>query len=411
MGKAKIRTLLKKYTAGQLTEGEGMEFYDLLCEPGNEDVQAVFLESLEDEAQRPVIIDDGQLLSTFHKIVSSDKTITVESAENNVTQGRIVSIGRIWWAAASIIFLLGVGIYTWNSLKVDKPAIAETEPITKSFRDEVTLTMADGRKVVLDSITNGMIATQNGSSVVLNDGQLVYDDEALNEKEVVYNTLQTSKRRQFQVQLPDGTKVWLNAASSLRFPTAFTGNERRVEVTGEAYFEVAKNATKPFVVNVTEEASVKVLGTHFNINAYTNEEQIKTTLLEGSVQITATKAKHNTAVVLKPGQQAQITQGQNSTTNIQNKEPTAITVINEVDLEKAIAWKSGRFNFEGLRLDEVMKQLEQWYDIDVVFKEGVPDIEFYGELSRSSTLTEMLDALKDADVHFRIEGRKLTVFK
>jgi transmembrane sensor len=218
---------------------------------------------------------------------------------------------------------------------------------------------------------------------------------------VAYNAISTPKGRQFQLVLPDGTKVWLNAASSLKYPTRFNGKERRVEITGEAYFEVAKNINMPFIATIPPQpgglggASVKVLGTHFNINAYANEPSLKTTLLEGSVQVTAGKNGMN----LKPGQQAAISNETNHT----------IQLINGVDVEKVMAWKNGVFNFNEATLQEVMHQLERWYDIEVQYEPGVPQLEFVGKMGRDLSLNNVLRGLELSKVHFRLEGRKLTV--
>jgi ferric-dicitrate binding protein FerR (iron transport regulator) len=233
---------------------------------------------------------------------------------------------------------------------------------------------------------------------LLKNGQLLYNAGGPVKGAVTYNTMTTPKGRQFQLVLPDGSKVWLNAASSLRYPTVFAGNERTVEVTGEAYFEVARNATKPFVVKVGHETEVQVLGTHFNINSYKDEANINTTLLEGSVRV-LNKGKK---ALLKPGQSAQVAMQANQTAGIK--------IVNDVDMEKVMAWKNGLFNFQDASLQEVMHQLERWYDIEVVYEKGAPEIEFVGKMERSLSLSEVLRGLQISEVHFRIEqGRRLVV--
>lgn len=200
------------------------------------------------------------------------------------------------------------------------------------------------------------------------------------------------------MQLPDGTRVWLNAASSIRYPIIFTGPERQVQMTGEAYFEVAKSKGQPFKVNVIDRAEVAVLGTHFNINAYKVDGGIDATLLEGAVQVAIrgdSLSKHKTKVVLTPGQQAQVAD--------------KIHVVPHADTDKIMAWKNGLFNFEGAGLQEVMSQLERWYDIEVLFENGVPDIEFEGKITRDVSLNELLPALKKMGVSYRLEGRTLTI--
>ncbi len=203
----------------------------------------------------------------------------------------------------------------------------------------------------------------------------------------VYNNLSTPKGRQFQLILPDGSKVWLNAASSLRYPTVFVGNERRVDVNGEVYFEVAKNASMPFKVSIATPAGgpggsvIEVLGTQFNVNAYENETAVRTTLVEGSLKVVNLPANGNTAsVVLTPGKQAVIT------TDSRLK-------VADADVDKAVAWKRGIFNFEDASLEEVMRQIERWYDIQVVYEKNVPDIKFGGKMSNDVSLQGLLKSL------------------
>jgi ferric-dicitrate binding protein FerR (iron transport regulator) len=270
-------------------------------------------------------------------------------------------------------------------------------------RDGAILTLADGRQVVLDSLGNGVIATQNGTQVELKNGELAYNKNA-GVVVPVYNNLTTPKGRQFQLKLPDGSRVWLNAASSIRYPTAFSGKDRRVAVTGEAYFEVAHDKTKPFIVDIPSTtgepggSSIEVLGTQFNINAYDNEQSIKTTLLEGSVKIVkrqTANGKEN-PVILKPGQQAVLHDAQ-------------LTIHDHADIDKALAWKNGFFNFEDASLQEVMRQLERWYNIEVVYEKNIPDIRFGGKMSNDVSLSGLLRSLQEMEVHFRVEGRKLIV--
>lgn len=287
-------------------------------------------------------------------------------------------------AAAAVLALLIAGIWLWQTPRRNASPFAHAADIAPGKTGAV-LTLADGSQVVLDSITNGVIAAQNGTQVVMKNGQLAYDPSSNTGNNIAYNTMSTPKGRQFHLTLPDGTRVWLNAASSLKYPTAFTGKERRVTVTGEAYFEVAQNASQPFRVNVPGAAPVEVLGTSFNINAYIDEEDIRATLLEGSVRIGNT--------ILQPGQQMKVKAGN----------------VAEADMDKVMAWKNGIFNFNDASLKEVMRQLERWYDIEVIYENGVPDTYFYGKVSRDVSLAGILKVLEATRVHFRVEGRKLIV--
>jgi transmembrane sensor len=318
------------------------------------------------------------------------------------TPVRRISIFRRSWVAASVILLLGVGTYLWQANKTNTLPPASITDISPGG-DGAILTLANGKQVVLDSLANGLIAVQKGAQAMIRNGELVYDASGA-AGEIMYNTMSTPKGRQFRLQLPDGTRVWLNAASSIRYPTAFTGEERKVEITGEAYFEVAKAFSAggregliPFRVNVRNKAEVEVLGTHFNINAYENEKDIQTTLLEGSVRVT----RGNNELVLKPDQQALIPITREK-----------IQLINHADIDKVMAWKNGLFYFEGLTLEEAMRQLERWYNIEVIYEGAIPNIRFGGKMRRDITLSGLLQLLSDSQLKFRLEeGRRLIVLQ
>ena len=307
----------------------------------------------------------------------------------DITQRRPVRLGWIKYAAAAAIVVLAVtgGLYRFSqrSSEVKTIAVQDVAP----GGNKAMLTLADGSVVTLDSAGNQVIQ-QGGIAVKQTGGQLTYDG-GNNGDAISFNTLTTPKGGQFQVRLSDGTRVWMNAASTLRYPTAFGGGERKVEVTGEVYFEVAKDAARSFEVQAGA-MKVEVLGTHFNINAY---EGLSTTLLEGAVKVSS--LKHGEHVILQPGQQAQLSDN--------------IKVLSNPDVDKIMAWKNGLFNFEGAGFKEVMQELERWYDIEVVYEGSVPDIHFGGELSRNKSLAGLIEALRDAEVHFEIKGRQLIVRK
>lgn len=296
--------------------------------------------------------------------------------------------------AAAILLLVGAGSYFWATHKNTPPPLADNQVIAPG-RDGAVLTLADGSKVVLDSMGNGLVANQQGVKVSLQNGQLAYGPAVTATTEVAYNTVSTPKGRQFRLVLPDGSKVWLNAASALRYPTTFAGNERRVKLEGEAYFEIANNAAMPFKVIAGDATEVEVLGTSFNVNAYKNEQVISTTLLEGAVRLNA----YQQSQILKPGQQAAV-----------NPSTAQLEVRRHVDLDQVMAWKNGLFNFEGATLPEVMRQLERWYDIEVTYTKDIPPTRFGGEINKQNTLQDVLQILEKSNVHFRLEqGRKLIV--
>lgn len=322
---------------------------------------------------------------------------------------RPVPLIRRWIAAASILLILSATAYFWffNSATDSGSAQQTKLPQIEAGRDGAILTLADGTNLVLDSLHNGLVTNQNGTAVILKNGQLLYQIPARNGASTaaaeVYNTMATPRGKQFQLALPDGSKVWLNAESSIKYPTSFTGKERRVEVTGEVYFEVQRQplsaaaggvrGKKPFIVTINDQLSVEVLGTRFNVNAYTDEATIRTTLLEGSVQLVYGSAK----AILKPGQQGAVTPGL-----------LKIPVAN-VQTEEVMAWKNESFHFESAGIKTILRQFARWYDVDVVYENDPGDRKYFIIIDRNSAFSLVLDALQSNEIKFRIEGKKLYV--
>jgi ferric-dicitrate binding protein FerR (iron transport regulator) len=342
--------------------------------------------------------DRSRLVAEVKELVNTDYTTATQELFEKIGISRPATpVYRRWrMATAAAVLLLFAGTYLWRMNRSSQQVAEGKAPATHidvaPGKQGAILTLADGRNVVLDSMGNGVIATQNGSKVLLKNGQLAYHRDGTATTEAAFNTVTTPKGRQFQVALPDGTKVWLNAASSLRYPTLFSGKERKVEITGEAYFEVAANPAMPFRVQVNKSTDIEVLGTRFNINSYTDEANVNATLLEGSVQVVRDGEK----ALLYPGQQAQVS-GQ-------------IKIVNNVNVEKVVAWKNGVFDFQDANLEEVMRQLERWYDIEVIYKKGIPKLEFIGKMGRDLSLSAVLNGLQMSRVHFRLEeGRRLIV--
>lgn len=302
---------------------------------------------------------------------------------------------RYWWAAAAIVLMIAAAAaFLWQRPAQRSSGVTaqtHTHNDAAPGSSKATLTLGDGSVITLDSAGN-QVLQQGAAAIHLKGGQLSYDVQG-NDAVISYNTLKTPRGGQFQVKLPDGTGVWLNAASSLRYPTAFRGKERLVEVTGEAYFEVVKNAAMPFRVKVNGDAAIEVLGTSFNINAYEDEAEMQATLLEGAVRVT----KGANATVLKPGQQARV--------------GASINVMNDANVAQVMAWKNGVFDFNNMGLKEVMRQLARWYDIDVEYKGQAPGTEFWGKVGRNLTLSQVLKGLEGTGVHFEIKdnGKKLVV--
>ncbi|SMC58365.1 FecR family protein [Pedobacter nyackensis] len=363
--------------------------------------------------------EEAALLESWHldyelddvaTITPEDQSKDLDEVWNALEQRELVSKRIVMWpkmaVAAAVILVTGLALFFY--LQQSKPVeqITNTVADIPPGKNDAVLTLSNGQKIVLNETGEGEIASQAGISITKDkDGTIVYHSNAsagakLNSGELLYNTITTPRGGKYQLNLPDGSKVWLNAGSSLKYPVVFAENERRVELSGEAYFEVSKDKKRPFYVN-TDRQGLKVLGTHFNINAFRDEPETTTTLLEGSVKIIPVyKNVTNLAlrdVVLSPGQQSVV--GRTVT-------------VSKANLEEAISWKNGMFQFNDTDLSSVMRQASRWYDVDVVYKGGVPAIKFSGEVSRNVNASAFLDMLKYLDIKFSIEnvdGRKRIV--
>lgn len=411
-----IRALLERWMQDVITSQEREELISLLQEQTLLEDIAPSLEHIWNTQIGQPVFSEEETAAMIQRILIEHP---VEQEDVFPPSIRRVRVLRKWgWAAASIILVLGMGAYFWATNR-QSPAIIVTSADIAPGKNGAILTLANGSQVVLDSLENGVIALQNGTKVLLQDGTLAYDPSGSAAGGIVYNTMTTPKGRQFQVTLPDGTKAWLNAASSIRYPTVFAGKERKIDVTGEVYLEVAKNAALPFRINVNDRTEIEVLGTHFNVNAYEDEASIHTTLLEGSIRVLVGQkmlpgnnlSSKTVSSILKPGQQAVVVIAGKAGENApQPSSSPAIKVINNADIGKVMAWKNGLFNFEGASLEQVMRQLERWYDIEVVFeKNASPDMEFEGEMSRGVSLNGLLKMLERLGVSCKLEGRKLTI--
>jgi len=310
---------------------------------------------------------------------------------------------RYYIVAASLVGVVVIGYFWLRARHTPIEATPTSAQIaTRDVApggDKATLTLANDSTIILENAANGSLTTQGSAQVVKDKSSLSYTIAASGQTKaaaaVVYNTLTTPRAGQFQLVLPDGTKVWLNNASSLRYPTSFSGPAREVQLTGEAYFEVAKNSTQPFLVKVpVSDATVHVLGTSFNIMAYTDEPAIRTTLLTGKVSVnTATRQS-----ILSPGEQGVLDQ------------EGIITVTKNIDTDEVIAWQRGFFNFTGASLNDVLRQLARWYDVEVIYATAPPPkYTCDGEIGRNLSLTTILKHLERKDVHFTIEGKRLIV--
>lgn len=391
MEQAEINTLIEKYINGTASPAEEKQLLEWYRSADHRVVEVPVDNEDEPEQLRIRMLNNLQSHIAGTDIHGTDIHGTVIKTKRK----------NSWLRAAAAIFISGVaGYLLWQPGSANKTAITTTEK--QIFNDlpaggnKAVLTLADGSVIVLDSAANGMVAQQGNTQIIKsNNGQLVY---TINSYEAIsvpqFNTILTPRGGQYKIVLPDGSVAWLNAASSLRFPTAFTGKERLVELTGEGYFEVKKDASKTFIVSLNENTTVKVLGTIFNINAYRDEPFINTTLLQGKVSISA----GNNQAVLKPGQAAEIAAGK-----------TQIVIAENADTEAAIAWKEGLFKLTMADLQTVMRQVARWYDVEIVYKDGIPAGHIVGTVSRNMSLSNVLKLLEVSGVHCSLNGGVLTV--
>jgi transmembrane sensor len=307
---------------------------------------------------------------------------------------------RYMAAAAVMLIVVSLVFYVYNRSHKDdvvkeSPAVVQQNDVAPG-QYKASLTLADGSVVAVDSFFNGKLVQQGNTNVYNKNGQLVYKEEKKGGA-VIYNKLTTSKGEMYGTILSDGSKVWLNSQSSIKYPVTFVDDKRKVEITGEAYFEVAsltgQKGKRPFIVTI-DGMEVEVLGTKFNVNGYNNEAQIKTTLLEGKVKVSEGDAEK----VLSPGQQAKL-----------EKQTGEINTVDDVDVDEAVAWRYGYFQFNDADLQTVMNQIVRWYDVSVVYEGNVPDKKFWGKISRNNSLSNILTALERYGVHFRIEGKKIII--
>lgn len=300
-------------------------------------------------------------------------------------------------AAAVLLLFIATGIYWYSVKKQESPTLAGNNIDTSQLKpggNKATLTLGNGAVIALEDEQNGALGQQNNTKIIkLNNGQLVYNSEQqkAGNAPVVLNTLSVPRGGKYNITLADGTVVWLNAASSITFPAAFTGKERQVTLSGEAYFEVATDASRPFTVKVGD-MQVRVLGTHFNIMAYNDEQSVNTTLLQGAVKVQSAAGE----ALLKPGQQAKM-------------DHTGNVKVAPADINATIAWKNGLFSFSNASIEEVMRQVARWFDAEIVYPDGIPQDRFQGEIDRNSDITAVLKILEASGVKFTVQGHKIMV--
>jgi len=395
MENKRLTILLDCFFAETCSATEKEELMQLLDSGKYDEAIKAYLDDAWDKSKTDHQLTDLQSETILSAILSKTSSPKIPSAN-------LHRFKNWYWAAAAVllvaVFSIARILFPGSSNQSNKLASASQ---SKKFKNDIApgsngaiLTLADGSVIVLDSASDGNLAKQGNANILKTGGSVQYVSKAeKNEAATGFNTIGTPRGRQFQLVLEDGTRVWLNAESSIHFPTVFDKKERHVDITGEAYFEVAKNPNRPFTVSVRG-MQVQVLGTHFNINAYDDEAAINTTLLEGSVKV----INKDMTKMLVPGQQSQL---ENS---------GSLNVVNDVNTDEIVAWKNALFTFDDTDLKSVARQLSRWYDIEIVLPKIITPEGFNGTIPRKSNLSDVLKILElTGEVSFAIDGKKLIV--
>jgi transmembrane sensor len=377
--KIRLQELAHKYLNGTLTSAEQFEFDHWFEQSVDEPLTILFNKKVTEKKHK------AEIFSSIQK-------------ELKFTERKTYPIWPRVLVAASLLLCTTVALYFYfNRSPLPLLTLNKSKKPIQPGGNKAYLTLANGRRLVLTDAGNGALAKESGVQISKTaDGQLIYTiaDDQQKESSQAYNTVETPRGGQYQIRLPDGTQVWLNSSSTLKYPVSFTAKAmREVKLQGEAYFEVAKNKNVPFIVDVEDKQKVKVLGTHFNIKAYIDEPALETTLLEGSVEVSNTFQKNT----LKPGQQASL------------QDNKRFIISDNIDLNSVVAWKNGQILFADQDIKSIMRQISRWYDIDVEYRGNIPERSFNGGFLKSSNLQEILKILELSHIHFKIEGRKLIV--
>lgn len=401
----RFEELMQAYLGNRLTRDEYAEFWAMMNDDGEKKTFANELTGLWEKTEYEQFVIPANKWDAKMLLIKE----SLQSGNSRMAPIKtITAICRSKWAVAAVLLAaVTFGIYLFFNNRKEGGSTGKNNngTITKNDKapgeNRAFLTLADGTRILLDSISDGTLAIQGNTNIIKqHDGQLIYDAAGGTKKGTIYNTLTTPRGGQYKITLSDGTRAWLNASSWLRYPASFTGSERKVEISGEAYFEVAKDPSHPFKVSLAprsygsgDDMEIEVIGTHFNINGYDNEDAVRTTLLEGRVKVNTT----GRATYLIPGQQAQL----NKTGEIK--------ITDNTDLEETVAWKDGNFQFDNSSITSVMHQLERWYDMETVYA-GTITKHFSGTIPRNVNLSKVLELLqRTGEVKFSISGNKIIV--
>lgn len=386
MEQQRLTYLLGRHADNMITDEEAAELMAYLHAHSGDEIAAEAGEAFL-AANENLPADPAPYRDIAHNILLLDRRAASRP------RGLLVVLSRYKVAAAAILLVLAASAFLLLRKPAAGPQLAHVTPAidVQPGREGAILTRADGSTVLLDSLPSGEINGDNGANPKLGKGRISYTGIAATGNEVFYNTIATPNGRTYHLVLQDGSKVWLNAGSSVTYPVVFTGKERKVRIRGEAYFEVAKAAGKPFLVDVDGRAEVEVLGTHFNVNAYNEDGMIRTALLEGAVRVRSGKDRPGT--VLEPGQQVTVSKQGGMT-------------VTDADFDEVNAWRNGLFHFRKASVQEVMREVARWYDVEVRFEGKMPERTFSGDIERRLSLQQVLALLRVTRINYTIDNQK-----
>lgn len=412
----RLKYLLNQYANQTASQWEENELFKIIGEAKHDNlIKKIMLYMIQTEDSTTELDKDQweTVLKTVlgqedNDIRGSPSVYKIQTEFERYTFQRTLYLKR-WAITASILILFSSGWYFISSTRNNLPApIAKIQKREDKLetdippgRDQAVLTLADGFIINLDSVKNGTLTRQGNIKVMKGGtGELLYYADQQNSKESGYNTISIPRGGRHEIVLSDGSKVWLNAASSLTFPTLFKGNIRNVSLTGEGYFEVARNLTMPFHVTIND-ITVEVLGTHFNVNAYSDEHSVATTLVEGSVKVKsgASGNGESQTVLLKPGEQVDLAKD------------GRLKVNHHADIEQAVAWKDNNFEFNNAAIPTIMRQISRWYDVEVDYKGSIPERRLTGKFSRNVNLSQLVEMLRYTGMNMKIENKKIIIWE
>ncbi|MFT3949574.1 MAG: FecR domain-containing protein [Agriterribacter sp.] len=391
MKEQRLEELFRQYLQKSLTDAEETELFQLWLDPLLENRRSQILNDFYDQLPENIDMPDEKADLIFDQVVKKQAPVY------HLPPGARPTIRRRVAVAAAVL-LIGLSSYfLFFNKRQQQPQemvqVALPVDIKAPEANRAMITLANGQKIYLDSVASGSLTMQGSVKVVkLADGKIAYEATGASPGQLSYNILSNPRGSKIiDITLADGSRVWLNAGSSVTYPVAFTGSERRVSIEGEAYFEVAHDALKPFIVS-KEKTAVKVLGTRFNVNAYDDEADIRITLLQGAVEV----SNNQQVAAVKPGEQAIVNTGK-------------ITMADAVNLEQVMSWKEGYFRMKGTDLASLMRQVARWYDVEVAYKNEVPQARFGGLINRDVNLSDVLKALEQYGIYSRFENGKIIV--